>query len=152
MDAQRLAPSDASILDTLGWELVRRGDAGKGLGYLRDASVRRSDSAEIRYVAGLQSLDGRSVHFRDAWRVAGDGGPGLTWANRNPYARPWLEPDRRIDYVFSGPPLRDGRGVIESCRVVCDDEHDGVWPSDHFGVYAELRTEPLAPDRRLGPA
>jgi hypothetical protein len=27
--------------------------------------------------------------------------------------------------------------------VVCDDERDGIWPSDHFGVYAELRSEPL---------
>jgi hypothetical protein len=36
-----------------------------------------------------------------------------------------------------------GIGKIEKCRVVCDDEVDGVWPSDHFGLYAELRTEPL---------
>ena len=100
------------------------------------------DSAEIRYVAGLQSLEGRSVHFRDAWRVAGDGGPGLTWSNRNPYARPWHEPERRIDYIFAGPPRRDGVGRIESCRVVCDDDRDGIWPSDHFGVHAELRLEP----------
>ena len=100
------------------------------------------EAAEIRYVSGLQSLEGRSVHFRDAWRVAGDGGPGLTWSNRNPYARAWHEPDRRIDYVFAGYPQSDGVGRIESCRVVCDDERGGVWPSDHFGVYAELRTEP----------
>jgi hypothetical protein len=32
---------------------------------------------------------------------------------------------------------------VTHCRVVCDDEQDGVWPTDHFGVYAELRTEPL---------
>jgi endonuclease/exonuclease/phosphatase family metal-dependent hydrolase len=101
------------------------------------------DSSEIRYVTGLQSLEGRSVHFRDAWREAGDGGDGVTWSNRNPYAVPWLEPDRRIDYVFVGRPRADGVGSVESCRVVCDDEQDGVWPSDHFGVYAELRTDPL---------
>lgn len=98
------------------------------------------DSAEIRYVSGLQSLGGRSVHFRDAWRVAGGGGPGATWSNRNPYARQSHEPDRRIDYVFAGYPLADGRGRLEHCRVALDDERDGVWPSDHFGVYAELRS------------
>lgn len=104
-------------------------------------------SAEIRYMTGLQSLEGRSVAFFDAWAVAGDGGPGTTWSNRNAYARVALEPERRIDYIFAGYPIRvtedHGIGKIETCRVVCDDEVDGVWPSDHFGVYAELRTEPL---------
>ena len=101
------------------------------------------DSAEIRFVSGLQSLGGRSVYFADAWRVAGRDGDGITWSNRNDHAREWLEPDRRIDYVFAGPPRRDGRGQIVSCRVVCDDVRDGVWPSDHFGVLAELRNAPI---------
>lgn len=101
------------------------------------------DSAEIRYLTGLQSLDGRSVLFYDAWRLAGDGGPGHTWSNRNPYARSAIEPDRRIDYVLAGYPQPSGIGRIETCRVVCDDAEDGVWPTDHFGVYAELRTEAL---------
>ncbi len=102
------------------------------------------ESSEIRYVAGLQAIDGRSVHLRDAWRHAGDvdsARDGATWCNRNDYARPALEPDRRIDYIFVGPPRANGPGVIESCRVVCNDKDGGVWPSDHFGVYAELRTE-----------
>lgn len=101
------------------------------------------DSAEIRYVTGLQSLAGRSVYFADAWRVAGAGGGGITWSNRNPHARPWLEPERRIDYVFAGPPRRDGLGQVLSCHVVCDEARDGIFPSDHFGVYAELRGAPL---------
>jgi endonuclease/exonuclease/phosphatase family metal-dependent hydrolase len=100
------------------------------------------DSAEIRYVCGLQSLAGRSVHFRDAWRMAGDGGPGFTFANRNPLARFWREPDRRLDYVFVGHPRLDGVGEVAACRVVCDEPRGGIWPSDHFGVYAEIRTEP----------
>lgn len=104
------------------------------------------DSAEIRYVKGLQSLEGGSVHYRDAWALAG-AGDGATWSNCNAYARAALEPDRRIDYVFVGPPSADGRGAIERCQVVCDSEADGVWPSDHFGVYAELRTSEVRPDR-----
>jgi endonuclease/exonuclease/phosphatase family metal-dependent hydrolase len=100
------------------------------------------DSAEIRFVTGLQSLAGRSVAFLDAWRTVGQG-PGITWSNRNAYARLALEPDRRIDYVFTGFPMRNGLGQLLACRVVCDGEKDGVWPSDHFGVYAELRSEPL---------
>ncbi|HTO68470.1 MAG TPA: endonuclease/exonuclease/phosphatase family protein [Myxococcota bacterium] len=101
------------------------------------------DSDEIRYMTGRHSIDGRSVYWNDAWLVAGRDGDGVTWSNRNAYAREALEPDRRIDYVFVDYPLRDGRGVIESCRVVANDERAGVWPSDHFGVYAELRTDPL---------
>lgn len=99
------------------------------------------ESAEIRYVTGLQALEGRSVCFLDAWARAGGGGPGITWSNANPWARREREPDRRIDYVFAGLPTREGLGQLLSCRVVCDDEVGGVWPSDHFGVYAELRSE-----------
>jgi endonuclease/exonuclease/phosphatase family metal-dependent hydrolase len=101
------------------------------------------ESAEIRYVTGLQSLGGRSVAFLDAWGRVGSGS-GITWSNQNPYARCNLEPDRRIDYVFTGFPMRNGLGQLLACRVVCNDEQDGVWPTDHFGVYAELRSEPLA--------
>jgi endonuclease/exonuclease/phosphatase family metal-dependent hydrolase len=105
------------------------------------------DSSEIRFLTGLESRGGRSVYFHDAWRVAGarrtDPEAGLTWCNRNPYARANLEPDRRIDYIFSGFPKRDGVGLLEVCRVVCDEPQNSVWPSDHFGVYAELRTTPV---------
>jgi endonuclease/exonuclease/phosphatase family metal-dependent hydrolase len=97
------------------------------------------DSNEIRFMQGLHSLEGRSVHFRDAWRVTGGEGRGTTWSNRNDYARDCFEPDRRIDYIFSGYPMLGGSGFTESCRVVCNEVRDGVWPSDHFGIYAELR-------------
>jgi hypothetical protein len=95
-------------------------------------------------VTGLQSLRGRSVALLDAWRAAGKGGSGITWSNANDYARLNLEPDRRIDYVFAGFPRRDGIGQITHCRVVCNEPKNGVWPSDHFGVYAELRAAPLS--------
>jgi endonuclease/exonuclease/phosphatase family metal-dependent hydrolase len=101
------------------------------------------ESSEIRYLRGLQSIGGWSVAYLDAWHVAGGPGPGITWSNANPWARAEREPDRRIDYIFAGLPRRDGLGQVLACRVVCDDEVEGVWPSDHFGVYAELRSEPL---------
>ncbi|MCZ6782376.1 MAG: endonuclease/exonuclease/phosphatase family protein, partial [Proteobacteria bacterium] len=92
------------------------------------------ESSEIRYVKGLQSLEGRSVYFRDAWAEV-EKGDGITWSNRNDLARLWLEPDRRIDYIFIGPPGTGGVGMIQSCRVVCDSPRGDIWPSDHFGVY-----------------
>lgn len=107
------------------------------------------DSAEIRFMRGLQTLEGRSTMFYDAWIVAGSdpSSGGATWSNRNDYAAIALEPERRIDYIFAGYPVRmtsdHGVGKITSCRVVANDEVDGTWPSDHFGLYAELATEPI---------
>jgi endonuclease/exonuclease/phosphatase family metal-dependent hydrolase len=109
------------------------------------------DWDEIRFLTGGHAIDGKTVYFHDAWRIAGDAGEatvvrepsGCTWSNRNHFARLALEPDRRIDYIFTHYPTAQGLGLLERCRVVCDDEQGGVWPSDHFGVVAELRTDPL---------
>jgi endonuclease/exonuclease/phosphatase family metal-dependent hydrolase len=98
------------------------------------------DSNEIRYLSGLCALDGRSVYFQDAWRVAGDAGAGYTWDNRNRYAALTFEPNRRIDYIFVGPANSSGRGWIESTRIVLDTPRHGVFPSDHFGLLADIRT------------
>ena len=63
----------------------------------------------------------------------------MTWSNDNPYAALDLEPSRRIDYVFAGWPKQGGRGHVVSARVVGAEPVDGVMPSDHYGVLAELR-------------
>lgn len=99
----------------------------------------RPDSAEMRFVSGLQSLEGRSFYMIDAWRHGGDGGEGVTMSHRNAYQEFGPAFDQRIDYVFVGPVLPGAPGQVESCRVVCNDDRDGVFASDHFGVYAELR-------------
>ena len=44
------------------------------------------DAASIRFLSGLQSLNGHSVHYHDAWAVAGEGA-GHTWTTDNPNAR-----------------------------------------------------------------
>lgn len=99
------------------------------------------DAQEIRFLCGLASMDGRSAYFQDAWRVAGGGGPGLTWDNRNPFAAAVREPDRRIDYVFVGwRPHPNGPGRVESARVVCDRALTGTFASDHFGLLVEIAT------------
>ncbi len=97
------------------------------------------ESAEIRYLKGLQSLNGGSAYWCDAWEQAGEGSKGATWSRLNDYAAwaPW--PNRRIDYIFVSQPRLDHAGTIEHCEVVCNESVDGVWPSDHFGVFARLR-------------
>ncbi|HVE95014.1 MAG TPA: endonuclease/exonuclease/phosphatase family protein [Acidimicrobiales bacterium] len=99
------------------------------------------DSTEMRFLTGLTSLEGRSVYFQDAWRVAGGRGPGYTWENRNPHASKEYEPDRRIDYILVGwRRNHTGAGRVEACRVVCDRVLTEDWASDHHGLLAELAT------------
>jgi endonuclease/exonuclease/phosphatase family metal-dependent hydrolase len=97
------------------------------------------DSDEIRALTGRAAVPTPKVVFHDAWDVGGDGQLGATWSNTNPYAARALEPDRRIDYVLVGWPRRGGAGHVLDAQVVGREPVDGVWPSDHFGVMAELR-------------
>jgi endonuclease/exonuclease/phosphatase family metal-dependent hydrolase len=97
------------------------------------------ESAEIRYLKGLQSFEGGSAYWCDAWDHAGDGSKGTTWSKGNDFAAwaPW--PNRRIDYILIAQPRLDGAGTIEHCSVVCNEKVDDVWPSDHFGLVARVR-------------
>jgi len=97
------------------------------------------DSDEIRMLTGRAATPEPKLVFHDAWEAAGTGGRGTTWSNDNPYARLDLEPDRRIDYVLVGWPKAGGAGHVTSCSVVGQDAVNGVVPSDHYGVLAELR-------------
>lgn len=106
------------------------------------------DSDEIRFLRGLHTLAGRRTYYQDAFLAHSDRerDAGLTWSRRNPYTQRlrFLQTDRRLDYIFAGAPARNGRGIVHSCRVVLDEgDADGVFPSDHFGVLAELQLLPL---------
>ena len=104
------------------------------------------DSASIRFLTGQQSLGGRSAHFLDAWAMAGDGSAGHTWSCDNLVARAIIERlrlgdrhRRRIDYVFLGSPLVYRRHAsFVSCRVVMTEPEGDLWPTDHYGVFAEI--------------
>ena len=47
--ANKIAPQNAMVSDTLGWILVQSGRADEGLPFLRDAAARASDDGEIHY-------------------------------------------------------------------------------------------------------
>lgn len=96
------------------------------------------DSDEIRMLVGRAAVPVPPLVFWDAWSMAGEG-DGCTWSNANPYARDWLEPERRIDYVLTGFPKAGGRGHCVGARLVGVDAVDGVVPSDHYGIAADLR-------------
>ncbi len=117
-----------------------RADPGAAIGPIVAGDFNAEpDSTAVRYLTGLTALDGESVYLQDAWRLAGDGGPGHTWSNRNPHAALDQEPERRLDYVFSGFHGPAGTGRPIECHVVATQPIAGVWPSDHFGVLALLQ-------------
>jgi endonuclease/exonuclease/phosphatase family metal-dependent hydrolase len=101
----------------------------------------RPDSDEIRWLRGLCNLDGRRVHYQDAWERLHADERGWTWASANPYTAPlrFLEPDRRIDYIFVTTMRKDGRATIHDCRIVFDRPEGGVFASDHFGLLADIQ-------------
>ncbi|MBO3750355.1 endonuclease/exonuclease/phosphatase family protein [Streptosporangiaceae bacterium NEAU-GS5] len=98
------------------------------------------DSDEMRMLTGKSAPAAPGLVFYDAWATAGDGPDGgHTWANANPWAAPALWPNRRIDYVLSAWPRRGGAGHPVHCEVIGIEPVDGVVPSDHYGVLADLR-------------
>jgi len=96
-------------------------------------------SEEIRMLTGLTTCPVEGLAFQDAWIAAGNDSPGFTWDNANPYVGEILEPNRRIDYILAGMPQKRGAGHVVGCEVVAQGPVDNVYPSDHYGVLAELR-------------
>jgi hypothetical protein len=92
-----------------------------------DAGPWERRAARIR--AWIDRLDRDLIGFQEALRGSGFDRVGELLEDR---------------YIFTGFPRRgSGEGRLATCRVVCDDEREGVWPTDPFGVYAELQTDPI---------
>jgi endonuclease/exonuclease/phosphatase family metal-dependent hydrolase len=99
------------------------------------------EADEIRFLTGLCALDNKTVYFADAWTFAGEG-PGYTFDRTNKYAEKAREPSRRIDYIFVRGPDRQFRGEPLHAELAFNTADlagpEPVWPSDHFGVVADL--------------
>jgi endonuclease/exonuclease/phosphatase family metal-dependent hydrolase len=97
-------------------------------------------SDEIRMLTGLTAVPVAGVVFRDAWElVSHESDPGLTTANSNPFNAPNLDVERRIDYVMVGQPKLGGVGHVVDVQLFGNAPIEGMWPSDHYGVVAQLR-------------
>ena len=93
----------------------------------------------MRHVTGIVvEISGAGEHLGRLPGVRGEG-PGHTWHRDNVYAAREHYPNRRIDYIFVRGPDRWHRGEPLLCKVVLDQPRDGVFASDHFGVYTEIR-------------
>lgn len=77
-------------------------------------------------------------HFVDSWARAGDGSDGFTWDRQNEYTHEHDVHSQRIDYILIRSPLESLR--LERTRVAFNRRHEGVWPSDHFGLVADFES------------
>jgi endonuclease/exonuclease/phosphatase family metal-dependent hydrolase len=86
----------------------------------------------------------REVRLVDAFRTVNPDAPGFTvW---QPVLAPERRAFRRVDYVFVAPGRLFPGAVLES-RVVVDTpgrlpDGSALWPSDHYGVLADLTVLP----------
>ncbi|MFE6619402.1 endonuclease/exonuclease/phosphatase family protein [Streptomyces sp. NPDC057740] len=100
----------------------------------------RPDSDEIRLFGGTRTAPAVPGQvFHDAWEYADPATPSATWDHTNPYVHPGLGPAARIDYIHVGAPTGpDGTGTVRTVRRAGAGPVDGVWPSDHAAVVADL--------------
>lgn len=94
---------------------------------------------EIRMLTGRAAVPVPRLSFFDAWEVAGDG-PGHTEIPANPLSDRYVLFPRRIDYVLVGAGVGEpGAGFPVAAWLEGVEPVDGVQPSDHYAVVAELR-------------
>ncbi|MDR6974769.1 endonuclease/exonuclease/phosphatase family metal-dependent hydrolase [Streptomyces sp. 3330] len=100
------------------------------------------DSDEVRLFGGTRTAPAVPGQvLLDAWDYADPTAPAATWSPENPYAARVLEPAVRIDYIHVGPPGPVGEGHVRHVRRAGHGPVDGVWPSDHAAVVADLAEE-----------
>jgi endonuclease/exonuclease/phosphatase family metal-dependent hydrolase len=104
------------------------------------------DSDEMRFLRGLTPLGGESVYFADCWLVSGRTDPGFTYSRENPYALRSREPSKRIDYIYVRGPGKHLVGEPIRAELALHEPTEGVWPSDHFAVVADIHAAPRAHD------
>jgi endonuclease/exonuclease/phosphatase family metal-dependent hydrolase len=96
------------------------------------------ESDEVRLLGGLltaPAVPGQVLV--DAWYYADGNEPGATWDRANPHVGEAGLLDVRIDYILVGL-RRSGRGRVRAVTRAGTRPVDGVVPSDHYAVVADL--------------
>jgi endonuclease/exonuclease/phosphatase family metal-dependent hydrolase len=104
------------------------------------------DSDEIRLLGGHKTAPvAPGLILVDAWRYAEPDSRPWTWDRRNPAVLATGEPNARIDYIFVGYRSSTPALYVHRARLAGDAQSDGVWPSDHAAVVADLDHRPMPP-------
>lgn len=94
------------------------------------------DSDEVRRLTGRRAgVPG--IVLTDVWEQVGDA-DGATWRRDNPYVADSAWPDRRLDYLLVAWPRPKPVGNPVRAWLAGREAIDGVVPSDHAAVVAEL--------------
>jgi endonuclease/exonuclease/phosphatase family metal-dependent hydrolase len=100
------------------------------------------DSDEMRFLRGLCTLEGQSIHMQDCWlRHQAEDASGHTWSMQSgeERARRSNDVNRRIDYLYASTRRKDEQGQVEESGKVCDrPDEAGLHASDHCGVWARI--------------
>ena len=98
-------------------------------------------SDEVRSLTGLARVPVPGLVFQDAWEQCG-AGEGHTWDAANPYLADaaWPGPGPGHEDVVEPAPRPRPVGNVMACRLAATAPVDGVQPSDHYAVVADLQT------------
>ena len=144
-DESELRQRQATALLELASELRGDGDDPPPVVLGGDLNALPS-SDEIRLLTGHRTVPIPGIVFSDSWPQVRDD-PGHTWDRRNPYLADSAWPQRRLDYVMVSWPRPQPIGNPAQAFLIGDEPVDGVWPSDHFGVVADLIGQASPPTR-----
>ncbi len=93
--------------------------------------MRRATGAATPYVPGFVLVD--------AWDACGRTERGDTWSSSNSLVpRRAVHPNRRLDYITTTFPRQRSRGSFQACDLAGIAAVNGVQPSDHYAVVAEV--------------
>lgn len=92
------------------------------------------DQTPIRHIT-------ETANLIDAWAQQNPNDPGFTFSSENTYVREKNHDTRkahRIDYIFAQAP-KNNVGQVISCQRIADQPNaDDLYPSDHFGLIADI--------------
>jgi endonuclease/exonuclease/phosphatase family metal-dependent hydrolase len=95
--------------------------------------------ADLNAEPGSAEIERLAAVAVDAWSAGGGAADAVTLSRRTPWAPVEATRliDQRIDWVFARPGTRPL--VVERAFLAGDEPVDGLFPSDHFAVVADLR-------------
>jgi hypothetical protein len=100
------------------------------------------DSDEMRLFGGYKTAPAVAGQILvDAWEYADPAAPSATWDASNPFVARTFALNMRCDYIHVGLPGPGGLGRVCAVRRTGDTPVDGVWPSDHAAVVADLASD-----------
>ena len=82
----------------------------------------------------------KNAGYFDLLELLHPGDPNITWDNQNPFIQTHSVkfPDRRIDFLLANQPMLEAHPP-QICDVVFTRPNaKGIYPSDHYGVFAEV--------------